>query len=352
MYRMSLVLSCLSLLGAASASEQSTYENFPAPAGFSVVGAGLPDGRLVLWNGEEVFTQSAPDADAFVSIASGYAGDPAFLAVAPNGTDLAMGAGGFGADPYLGDIYGFDLSTPVDFPPGIVELNRNHFAAAFLTNDLLIIDAGVFPNSELAIVDLSAKSAQRAPVAVVRKPEPKAVVVDPKPGFSASVAYDPDTDRVYAMDSNTRELRYFGATDLIDAFNTSGTLDWTTDGTLVGSAGVYYSGGVAGITAAGDLIIGGSEGFGLPGGVQLVDPDNGTLLNTVDPAGDQGFAQVIHNPANSEVVVQQSGSVFSLSESDLEPATGPTPGLPVANLYTLGMLALGMGLVMLKKARR
>ena len=355
MYRLFFpaLAAALTLLVSLGADAQTTYQNFPATARFVVVAAGLPDGTFLVYNGDEVFRQDAPGADAFTSIASGYDGDPSFLTVAPNGTFAALGAGGF-TDPYTGDIYGFDVSAPANFTPAAVEVNRNHFAAAFLTDDLLLIDAGVFPDSELAIVDLSAKSGERALRTVARKPKAdKTLVVDPKPGFSANVYHDAARDRVYAMDSNTRELRYFSAAALISAFNTASTLDWTTDGTQVGATGVYYSSGVVGVSPGGDLIIGGSEGFGLPGGIQLVDPDTGAIRNTVDPAGDEGFAAAAYNAASDELLVQQSGAVYSLTSSDLEPApAGPTPGVPAMSGFGLAALAAGLGLLLVKNGRR
>ncbi|MBI1318554.1 MAG: hypothetical protein GC168_06360 [Candidatus Hydrogenedens sp.] len=344
MFRVSkFMLSGLALaLACTAASAAPVYSNFPVTAKYGVVGGGLPDGRLIIYNGDAVFLQTAPNVDSFTSVATGYEGDPSFLAVSPDGTEALMGAGGFG-DLYTGDIYRFNVTAPANFAPSAVALNRNHYSAVYLSPTLLLIDAGVFPNSELAIVDVTAKSGGQAPVTVVNKPVAKANVVDPKPGFSAHVAYDGATDTVYAMDSNARELRAFSGAALIDAYNNTLLLDWTTDSALVGQAGDYYSGGVAGITTDGNLIIDGSEGFGLPGGVQLVNPNTGAILNTTDPAGDEGFTTVIVNVANEEVVVQQSGQNFTLSFDDLDPApVGPTPGLPVGgSAVVITTIALG-----------
>jgi hypothetical protein len=345
MYRMfsSLFLGT-ALMASPAADAVSAYSNFPITAKFGVTGAGLPDGRLLIYNGDEVFLQSAPGADSFDSIAEGYEGDPAFIAIAPSGSETLMGAGGFG-DPYTGFLYRFDVAASPDFTAPA--LTRNHYSGTYLTESLVLIDAGVFPNSELAIVDLDAKSA--APLVVVAKPTAKTLVVDPKPGYSAKVAYHAGSDTVYAMDSNTRELRSFSGAALISAFNTTTPLDWTSDGTQIGAPGDYYSGGVAGFTSEGYLIIDGSEGFGLPGGVQLVNPANGTVIATTDPAGDEGFASAIVNLAGDEVVVQQSGQVFTLSLDELAPTPpGPAPGLPLGGGAVV-ITTLALGVLMARK---
>jgi len=340
MYRISTSLFLgAALLAAPAAHAASVYSNFPITAKFGVTGAGMPDGRLLIYNGDEVFLQTTPGADSFASIAEGYEGDPSFISVSPDGSEALMGAGGFG-DPYTGFLYRFDVASSPDYTAPA--LTRNHYSGTYLTANLVLIDAGVFPNSELAIVDLDAKST--SPVAVVAKPAAKTLVVDPKPGYSAKVAYDEDDDLVYAMDSNTRELRAFSGAALINAFNTTTPLDWALDGALIGAPGDYYSGGVAGFTSEGYLIIDGSEGFLMPGGVQLVNPANGTVVSVTDPAGDAGFASAIVNLAGDEVVVQQSGQVFTLSLDELEPTPpGPTPGLPLGGgAVVITTIALGV----------
>jgi len=207
---------CLFVATAAGAAGFTAYENFPVTAKYGVVGDALPDGRLVVWNGATVYFQTLPGGDDFTPVAEGYDGDPAFAVVAPDGHTVLMGAGGF-TDPYTDQIYAFDADAPADYAPESVVLSRTHYSCVFLTENLILIDAGT-PSfaSELVIMDLAAKS---APVPVVTKPVEyalKAQVV-PKPGYAAGLAYDQAAGRVYAMDAATLELRWFDVDDLIGA---------------------------------------------------------------------------------------------------------------------------------------
>lgn len=307
--RLAAIAMASALVAPVSAVAQSfvPYASFPqpAPGSFSVVGGALSDGRLLVWNGADIFQQTALNADDFRVMARGYPGDPAFLAITPDRQTAYLGAGynnTFSTELGTnGEIYRLELNAITDFAPGSIATTQSAYAGAMLSDSLLIIDAGRadFSGSDLLILDVSgAKSAgQRL---VVRKPDwpvgSKGVVVaKPDFAYSSTVTVDFANDAVYAMDGNTRELRRFGLAALIAAFQGSGTLDWGTDGTLIGAAGDYFSGGVAGINPAGNLIIPGSAGFGQPGGVQLVHPGTGVVLDTLDPSGTQEFVSVIYN---------------------------------------------------------
>ncbi|NIA13463.1 MAG: hypothetical protein GWP08_05235 [Nitrospiraceae bacterium] len=320
---------CVSALPAFAAGAGFVeFTGFPQTAKYNVVGAALPDGRLVVWNGADVYAQVLPGADSFAVIASGYDGDPAFIALSPDGHTVLMGAGGF-ADPYTNQIYLLDTSAPADFAPEAVVLTRAHFSAVYLTENLVLIDAGT-PSfaSELVIMDLAAKSAP-APVVVKTGAYAKAQVVD-KPGYSTLLALDPASGRVYAMDGASRELRYFSRSALVNAFNAASTLDWAADGALVGAAGDYFGGGVSGVTPEGNLVIGGSEGWGLPGGVQIVDPDTGSVVESLDPDGAQGYTSVIYNPVADTIVAVVGTTAYT----DAAPANTPVAGM--AALVVLG----------------
>ncbi|MFM1921234.1 MAG: hypothetical protein RLZZ303_2868 [Candidatus Hydrogenedentota bacterium] len=335
------------LAGGASAHAAQTLNNLPSPVNFTLAGTGLPDGRFALYNGNDVYYQAAVDTDAFNTVAANYAGDPSFIAISPSGTKLLLGAGGFGIEPYLNDLYLVDAASPQDFAPTAIVANRPHYAAVFLTEDLVLIDSGDFIDSELAILDLNAKSG--APVTVLRKPSAgKQAVVDPKPGYSSNLAFDPTTGRVFAMDAASRELRYFQASDLINAFNGSTLLDWANDGTLVGAPGDYAGGGAAGVTSQGYVVLGGSLGFTGPGMVQVVNPVTGEVVKELDPANDDGYTQVIMNSFTGDAIVLQSGSAFLLDAQELISVQMPV-GMPVAGAPAL--LALAVALTMLARRK-
>lgn len=288
----------------------------PAPGSFGVTGTNLPDGRLILWNGSDVFIQNEPGGGYFWTVASGFLGDPGFIAMAPDGYTALLGAG------FSPKVYLLDTRAPGDFLPGSEIPAPNHFSGAFLSQDLVVLDRGLddFSASELVVLDLSAAKqsvAWRTVLTLSAPPPEKTTVLDKPPGsFSSRVHVDTATSTLYVMDANVRELRSFNVADAIAAFNSATLLDWAVDGTLIGAAGSYFSGGVAGVTPEGYLVIGGSEGFLQPGGIQIVDPSDGSILDTLDPAGTQGFYGVIYNSALDEIVaLTGEGSAFATEEA-------------------------------------
>ncbi len=357
-HMVSLTMSVFAVLsvgfvGLASAIPFYPYQNYPgpAPSAFGVTGAALPNGRLVLWNGDEIYVQQAVNADRFARVSSGYIGDPGFVAVAPDGHTLVLGAG-FG-----GNLYRFDVNAPDNYSSThLIASVPGHFSGVFLTSTLLLLDVGRldFTGSELHILDLS--GAKSLPQPVVRKSGkyflPKSMVIDKPPfAYSSSVAVDITNNLVYAMDANTRELRFFSRTALINAFTSNTTLDWAADGTLVGTVGQFYSGGVAGITPAGHLIIGGSAGFMQPGGIQIVDPNlsnpsAATVVSTEDPLGTQPYYSVIYNPYTDVITADAFGIVFSSAPFAQLPAVTP------AGVATLVGTLCCAGAIYLRRRRR
>lgn len=292
---------------------------FPQPAdgSFTVVGTATPNGRFILWDGDAVFLQAAPRSHDLQEIATGFTGDPAFLALAPDGRTLAMGGG------FNGRLYFIDIVTPTDFDEAGGFDVPTHFSGAYLNNTLLLVDRSTddFSATELVIIDTEAlsvatdqSSRSSASRAVLTLPEYDAntretVIEKPLGSFSSTVFVNADRTQLFAMDSNTRELRVFDVSAIIEAFESATTLDWTTDGTPIGAPGDYFGGGVSGITPDNELIIGGSEGVGQPGGVMYIDPDEpAVILATLDPAGTQPFYQVIYNrPVDELIAIDGTG---------------------------------------------
>ncbi len=309
----------------------------PAPGSYVVAGAALGDGRYLAWNGDTVQIETATGSGIFQPVAEGYAGDPGFAAVASDGHTVILGGG------FNGNLYRFDASQPQDFTPASIAANRLHFTGTFLTETLVLVDAGKldFTGSELAIVDLT--NAKRDVSVVVRKAarywRTKEVVVD-KPPFSYSSAVTVDSARgvVYAMDGNTRELRAFAVDALVQAHESGATLDWETDGALIGQPGLYYTGGVSGITAGGLLVVGGSEGYLLPGGIQFVEPGSGNVAALLDPTGSRSFYTVVFNPAEQTLIAMVEGAYLGEAYLvDLACADNPDGcGQPRGGFYETG----------------
>ncbi len=340
-FRMMIVLSVCS--GVASSADFSVYERFPTTARYNVVGTALPDGRLLLWNGDKIFVQQSANVDRFEQRASGYQGDPAFAILSPGGNTVLLGAGGYDGDPYLDKIYRISPNGLQDYSPQSVAATIPHFAAAFLTESLVLIDAGAgdWMNSLLVIHGFS--GAKAAPVPVVRKPPVKGSTVVHKPGYSAAITVDHVHGRVYVMDAASLELRSFSLTALINAYNTHTTLEWAAAGTLIGNPGMYFNGGVSGITAAGQLVIGGALGWGMAGGVQLVNPATGVVEKTLDPGGHQAYTSVIYNPVTDRITALSLGLTY---------LQGDIAKVPAAGWLGLMFLAVFSGTVIARRARK
>lgn len=310
------------------AQDYEPLPHFPRPASgaFTVVGAGLPDGRLVVWNGGEVYLQQQAGVDAFTSIAEGYAGDPGFVVYEPSRNSVLLGAG------FSGDIYRLDLDAPADFTPGAVLLNTPHYSALLLDDDHLLIDAGkpAFAGSELKILQLG----PGAPA--------EAVVVVDKPTFtySAFLGYDAGAGIVYALSAfgAPEELRYFTGAALLQAYATNTPLDWATDGTLIGSPGQFKSGGVAGVLPGHTLVMPGFGGVDFVD-ASLADPANASVVDTIAPAGTSDFYATIFNATTSEVlVVDSAGNVYAEEETFAELAVG---GTVACALLAMGLVIVG-----------
>src|SRR5690606_27151163 len=140
-----------------------------------------------------------------------------------------------------------------------------HYSGAFLNNTLVALDRSTddFTGTEIVVLDVSGAKAGTEPRRVIAgPPAPKDVVIDKPPfSFSSAVAVDDVLETMYVMDGSTRELRAFAVSDVLNAYNTAGTLDWATDGILIGTPNTYFNGGVSGILSDGNLVIGGAEGF-------------------------------------------------------------------------------------------
>lgn len=286
----------------------------PAPGSYFVTSAPLSDGTFLIWNGNQVFKQTSPRTDVYSMIAEGYQGDPAFIAIRPDGQKVILGQG------YSGDLYLLDLTNPQNFTPSAVIANISHYYGIFLTSDLLLLDVTKpdFSGSEIHILSISTKNINRTQF-VMSKPgkKEKDMVID-KPPFAYSATLAKNGEWVYIMDGNIREIRKFSATSLVNAYNTHTTLDWENDGILIGSPGVYFSGGVSGISIDNLLIVAGSEGFMLPGGIQEINPLTGEVVRTWDPANNQGYYSAFYNSVSDTIlaIVYNSGYLIIRSEQE------------------------------------
>ncbi|MFA6242929.1 MAG: hypothetical protein WC655_18460 [Candidatus Hydrogenedentales bacterium] len=279
-----VVLAALAALPAWGAGEQ--YTNFPTPAAgaFGVVVAPMQDGRLLVWNGGELFEQGGVNLDFFTQVASGYPGDASFLAISPDATRAALGAG------YSGAITVVNLASP-GTPVATVN-TVNNYSGAWISNTQLIINRAIYLGPgpydydlpELVLVDFSGTPTFK-------------VVVENVGTYSASIAVDPALQYLYTADGWTGETRRFAVADLVNAFNTNTPLAWPA-GSLIGT---FNSGGPVAVDNDGNLVIGGF------GSIQTVNPSTGLVVGSYDPVGTGfEFYNASYNPFTGLIIAIQS----------------------------------------------
>ena len=290
-----LVVAALSAAG----TEFEPVADFPqaAPGAFGVKAEALPDGRFIVWDGDSVFLETMAGGNVFKRVASGYSGDPGFIAVSPDGHTALLGAG------YSGKLYILDTRAPVNYSPGSEVASVTHYSGVYLTQNLVLLDrlTDDFATSELVVLDLSLPLP--VPVRVMLKPA-YADLAGSEFGASACLAVNTSRTTVYTMslvfdDSFmlvTNELKKIPASALISAYQPKSLLDWSTDAIAIGASGSFNSGGPAGVLANGDLVIGGF------GGVQRVNPSTAEIVETYDPAGSFEYYGVAANPYTGVVL--------------------------------------------------
>jgi hypothetical protein len=301
----------------------------------------LSDGRLLVWDGDTIYVQRFRDGDAFDAIATGYAGDTAFMDLAPDGHTAVLGAG------LSGKLYRFDVNAPGNYSAASLIGTVSHYWGVFLTDTLVLIDklADDWSTDELIIIDIAAPGLARK--TIMRKPAASEI---PPGGFAASAALTTDAAKttVYTMalvfDSSfvvvANPLKRIPVSTLLNAYATDTILDWNTDASLIGSPTSFLSGGPPAVTANGDVLV---VGFG---GVQRVNPSTAAVTDTYAPGGPV-YHGVCYDRATDSVIVLVTDPADYTMDLVYVPAR-TVHAVPVAS----GPGILGMIGVLLVLARR
>ncbi len=313
--------------------------SMPAPSAvsFSVKVDALPDGRLVAYDGDSIWVQNAVNVDGWTRIASGYLGDPGFVAVDPIGTRIAIGAGSGGFDfntfSPAGPSYVWilNLSNPMDAADNTVNriLVPNNYDGAWLSATKLLIDSGPSYVSELGVVDFSATP-----------PVYKAVMTD-KGGTSCDFALDPAGQYVYvtwvAMWPDTSSLtKRVPVSAFLTAFETDTQVSWTSvpTGDVIGN---FRGGGVGAVTRRGMLVYSGANPL------LYVSPILRTVVTEENPSDDPfAYYSVGYNRANDSVYAYHAGGYL----------TDGTVGIPVAGPAALVISTLLLALAASRRLHR
>ncbi|HOV32967.1 MAG TPA: immunoglobulin domain-containing protein [Candidatus Hydrogenedens sp.] len=309
------------LIGNTETITQLTNLPQPALGSYFITSAPLKDGTFLIWNGNQVYKETSPKSDNYSLIASDYLGDPAFITVSPDEQKVVLGQG------YQGNLYLLNLNNPQDFTPSSIIANLPHYYGIFLTPDLLLLDItkSDFSGSEIHILPVNTKSNHESQLVLTRPQKTSKDLVIDKPPYAYSATLAIANNWVYIMDGNARELRKFSTSALINAYNSHTTLDWETDGTLIGNPGIYFTGGVLGVTIDNRLLIAGSEGFMLPGGIQEVDATTGAVIQIWDPANNQGYYSAFYNPYSDTIlaIINNTGYLIVRTEQETCPDCSP-----------------------------
>lgn len=303
----------------------------------NISAAFLPDGRLVVWDGNSVYAQPLAGADEMRQIATGYTGDTAFMTVAPDGHTLLLGAG------MSGKLYKFDIHAPADYSTAALLGVFPHYWGAFLTQSLVVIDcmADDWSTDQLAIIDIS--KPDLAPHVVMDKPTAGNV---PAAGFAASaaLAVDPSGTWLYAMevtfDSSfmvvANPLKRIPASELLGAYQSRSKLDWGAFGGI--GAGIYATGGPVAATIGGGVLL---AGFG---GVQEINGETGAVIAEYNPGG-----FVYHGAAYDRA----TDTVFPIATDEAEYTMDLfyAPANAFHALPVCGIAGLGVSAVMIAFAR-
>lgn len=307
--RISLVLLILSCNAFAIPDniDFSVVNTFPQPAGFSsgVTGVATPEGRLIIWDGDNVFRQLAVGGDVLQTVANGYIGDPGFITLNATGDKALLGQG-FG-DGTNANLYVLDLTAPANFSPGDEIVVASHFSGVFLSPTLVAFDRGDFGfPAEIIVLDIGPVATRSTPreFSVLQLPEPESratIITKPGGSFSASLSVNGGT--LYVADSGNGQYKSFAVADVINAFNMASTLTWAS-GTDIGTPFQYPMGGVGGITPGGNLVM---AGFG---SIVEVNPGTGAIVKAIDPAGTGPFYSMIYNPVLDDLIAIEFPAMF------------------------------------------
>lgn len=268
-----------------SFSEQT---NFPVTTGFGVVADTLGDGRFIAYDGTNIWIQDAVDANAYTNVATGYTGDPAIIAVSPDGHTCLVGAG------FTGQLWLFDANAPADAGAPLAT-SGSDFSAEWINATQVVIDRAFFVGpgpfdfeAELVLLDISTK----APTLQT--------VVSAKGGASAMCVLDSFSQVIFATDGLTGETKRISVTDIVNAFDTVTPIDWIN----LPAYGTFSTGGAGALTPERTLVFGGF------GGLQFVDAATATLDGAVDPSGTGTFNYLVAYSATTGRVLG-TGAQFS-----------------------------------------
>jgi hypothetical protein len=308
------------------------YGSSQLPTTAMVVAGGLADGRFILYDGNgDIWIESGRGAGNYAKVASGYFGDPGFIAVAPDGHRCLVSSG------YTGMLWLFDANAPVNAGSPLVTLSGGYWAA-WLDNQKLLIDCATWVGP--GQFDYQAN-------VVVLDTTTHHVGTVITGGRTASAALSIGNGFAYVTDGITGATNRFAVADLLNAYATATPINWPASPNF----GTFNAGGASAVTNSGALIFQGNS-------VQYVDA-NGNVLGTDTPntAVPYPFYTAAYNPATGNVLVVSTDwtngwpPIVTGWGSD-EPYDNPPVAMPVSGPMGLLLLTAAVAALGLRRGRR
>jgi hypothetical protein len=296
---------------------EKTGFDFPDPAGAADV---LPDGRIIVLAGTEVFRETASGSRVFASLGSLPDADfnefgASFLKVSPEGNKIGVGNnGGATFDHFQVGVFAIASLTGTWF-------DANHFQGEWINQRFLALTAGEF-GSPAIVTALDTNSANPA------NPSNR-TIIENIGGGSGGIAFDSRRNLYTANGfatsgpSSTGTVKAFLRADWRAAFLGGPALDFEADGTEIVTV---LSGAPLGFDRSNNLFVGGSDFFGggdtnfaafiarravrsALQGNGPVDTNNPAEVRKVDPdpAANSSY-DIIINQQRDEVYLRSTGN--------------------------------------------
>jgi len=230
---------------------------FPATTELQV--EGLPvAGRLLVASGRSLHLWQDRGGDSWIQVAEfTETMDPSFLAISPNGAQIAVGVG-WGQPVYVFPTAGLSASYPplISSSAEAQSFDVNHYSGTFYDERYFLVNGGEFEGSRISVIDLA------------QPDEPAFSLIDPIPGASGGVAVDAGGNVVTGIGwdpegPRTGEVRIFAAEQITTHLASRTALSFDTDGLLL--APNLLSADSFSFDSQGRLFVGGGDAFSSTG---------------------------------------------------------------------------------------
>lgn len=308
------------------------YGSSQLPTTAMVVAGSLSDGRFILYDGNgDIWIEEGRGAGNYTKAASGYFGDPGFIAVAPDGHRCLVSSG------YTGMLWLFDANAPANAGSPVLTLSGGYWAA-WIDNQRLLVDCAVWVGPgqfdyQASVVLLDTATYLTGTVITG--------------GRTASAALSVGNGFAYVTDGITGATNRFSIADLLNAYASHTPIAWPSSPNF----GSFNAGGSSAVTSSGALVFQGSS-------IQYVDA-NGNVLGTDNPNSFAPFPfyNATYNPATGYVLVVSTDwsngwPPIVTGWGSSEPYDNPPVAMPVSGPMGLAALALALAALGLRRGQR